>query len=129
MVVRRVGGEPLEYVLGWVEFAGLQIIVEPGVFVPRRRTEVLVNEADDSRGRERSWSICAAVSGQLVLRCSRPARASSFTQRTSTCRVACARLDLEPEGHVHEGDLFAALPTDAEGPRRHRRGQRAVRTH
>ena len=45
MVARRVGGEPLEYVLGWVEFSGLRIIVEPGVFVPRRRTKVLVNEA------------------------------------------------------------------------------------
>ncbi|GAA2724204.1 methyltransferase [Cellulomonas aerilata] len=45
LVGRRVAGEPLEHVLGWVEFCGLRIAVEPGVFVPRRRTEVLVREA------------------------------------------------------------------------------------
>jgi release factor glutamine methyltransferase len=45
MVGRRVAGHPLEQVLGWAEFAGLRIVVEPGVFVPRRRTELLVREA------------------------------------------------------------------------------------
>jgi release factor glutamine methyltransferase len=45
MVARRVGGEPLEYVLGWAAFAGLRISVEPGVFVPRHRTEFLVDQA------------------------------------------------------------------------------------
>src|SRR5919109_1426055 len=44
-VQRRVDGTPLEYVLGWAEFCGLRIAVEPGVFVPRRRTELLVREA------------------------------------------------------------------------------------
>src|SRR6185312_3693461 len=45
MVGRRVAGEPLELVLGWAEFAGLRIGVAPGVFVPRRRTEHLVEVA------------------------------------------------------------------------------------
>ncbi|WP_459171118.1 class I SAM-dependent methyltransferase, partial [Streptomyces scabiei] len=45
MVDRRVAGLPLELVLGWAEFAGLRITVEPGVFVPRRRTEFLVERA------------------------------------------------------------------------------------
>lgn len=43
MVNRRAAGEPLEHILGWAEFCGLQIAVEPGVFVPRRRTEFLVH--------------------------------------------------------------------------------------
>src|SRR4030081_61333 len=38
-------GLPLEQVLGWAEFCGLRIAVEPGVFVPRRRTEFLVRQA------------------------------------------------------------------------------------
>ena len=42
---RRVAGEPLEYILGWAEFCGLRIAVDPGVFVPRRRTGLLVSEA------------------------------------------------------------------------------------
>jgi release factor glutamine methyltransferase len=45
MVGRRVSGEPLEYVLGWAEFAGLRIEVDPGVFRPRPRTEFLVEHA------------------------------------------------------------------------------------
>src|SRR3954467_12713330 len=42
---RRVAGEPLEQVLGWAEFCGLRVAVAPGVFVPRRRTELLVERA------------------------------------------------------------------------------------
>ncbi len=45
MVDRRAAGEPLEHVLGWAEFCGLRIAVDPGVFVPRRRTEFLVGQA------------------------------------------------------------------------------------
>ena len=45
LVDRRVAGEPLEHVLGRVDFCGLRLAVEPGVFVPRRRTELLVRMA------------------------------------------------------------------------------------
>ncbi|HEX5997418.1 MAG TPA: hypothetical protein VFY84_19935 [Jiangellales bacterium] len=35
---------PLEHVLRWADFCGgLQTAVDPGVFVPRRRTEFLVH--------------------------------------------------------------------------------------
>ena len=45
LVERRAAGEPLEQVVGWAEFAGLRIGVDPGVFVPRRRSEFLVSVA------------------------------------------------------------------------------------
>ncbi|AXK37416.1 putative protein N(5)-glutamine methyltransferase [Streptomyces armeniacus] len=45
LIGRRAAGEPLEHVLGWAEFRGLRITLEPGVFVPRRRTEFLVRQA------------------------------------------------------------------------------------
>src|SRR4051812_22496016 len=45
MVGRRAAGLPLEHVLGWAEFGGLRIAVEAGVFVPRRRTEFLLEQA------------------------------------------------------------------------------------
>src|SRR5262249_55611392 len=45
MVDRRAAGQPLEHVLGWAEFCGLRIAVDPGVFIPRRRTEFLVRKA------------------------------------------------------------------------------------
>ena len=57
LVARRVAGEPLEQVVGWAEFSGLRIGVDPGVFVPRRRSEFLVSVAVGSvataRARER----------------------------------------------------------------------------
>jgi release factor glutamine methyltransferase len=45
LVDRRVSGLPLEQVLGWAEVCGLKIFVDPGVFVPRKRSEFLVSEA------------------------------------------------------------------------------------
>jgi release factor glutamine methyltransferase len=45
LVQRRAAGEPLEQVVGWAEFAGQRILVDPGVFVPRRRSEFLVSVA------------------------------------------------------------------------------------
>jgi release factor glutamine methyltransferase len=45
MVERRAAGEPLEQVVGWAEFCGLRIFLDPGVFVPRRRSEFLVSVA------------------------------------------------------------------------------------
>ena len=35
MVERRVAGLPLEQIVGWAGFCGLEIIIEPGVFVPQ----------------------------------------------------------------------------------------------
>ena len=48
LVLRRVAGEPLEHVLGWVSFAGSRYVVTPGVFVPRRRSELLVSAVVDA---------------------------------------------------------------------------------
>ncbi len=42
---RRLAGEPLEVVLGWAQFAGLRIPAAAGVFVPRRRTELVARLA------------------------------------------------------------------------------------
>ena len=48
LVARRVAGEPLETVLGWVAFAGLRLEVLPGVFVPRVRTELVARLAAEA---------------------------------------------------------------------------------
>lgn len=45
MARRREDGEPLEVVVGWAELAGARVALEPGVFVPRERSELLVAEA------------------------------------------------------------------------------------
>jgi release factor glutamine methyltransferase len=45
LVAARVGGLPLEHLVGWAELDGRRWLVAPGVFVPRQRSELLVREA------------------------------------------------------------------------------------
>jgi release factor glutamine methyltransferase len=42
LVARRAGREPLQHLIGTVWFAGVELAVGPGVFVPRPETELLV---------------------------------------------------------------------------------------
>jgi release factor glutamine methyltransferase len=187
-VERRVGGFPLEYILGWAEFCGLRIAVGPGVFVPRRRTEFLVSEAaallealtsspyradpqsaapqpaatQSSRAHAKVWADLSSqsagfqprpsVSAGAVSRVDAAGMAAPASTGASSApfparperivvdlccgsgavatalaaavtgielhaadvdpsAVRCARGNVVPAGgHVHEGDLYAALP-------------------
>jgi release factor glutamine methyltransferase len=44
-IQRRISGEPLQYILGTVDFCNLSIQVGPGILIPRPETEFLVHEA------------------------------------------------------------------------------------
>ncbi|MFE9169621.1 putative protein N(5)-glutamine methyltransferase [Streptomyces kebangsaanensis] len=117
LVGRRVAGLPLEQVLGWAEFHGLRIAVEPGVFVPRRRTEFLVDRAvaqapdasvvvDLCCGSGAVGAALAVVLGPLEL----------HAADIDPAAVRCARRNLTPvNGTVHTGDLFTALPGELRG--------------
>src|SRR5439155_26598610 len=41
LVARRLGGEPLAWITGFVRFCGLRVRVDPGVYVPRPHTQAL----------------------------------------------------------------------------------------
>lgn len=43
MVSRRIAREPLQYITGKANFYGNEFIIEPGVFIPRPETEILVD--------------------------------------------------------------------------------------
>ena len=45
LMTRRAFGEPLQYIIGVVDFLGLHIRVGKGVLIPRPETEMLVQEA------------------------------------------------------------------------------------
>ena len=44
LTVRIEGGEPLQYVMGYVDFFGLKIKCDPRALIPRPETELLVEE-------------------------------------------------------------------------------------
>ncbi|MBU1098973.1 MAG: peptide chain release factor N(5)-glutamine methyltransferase [Bacteroidetes bacterium] len=43
-IARRGKLEPLQYILGYVEFYGLKFFVDPSVLIPRQETEILVEK-------------------------------------------------------------------------------------
>ncbi|HKE67609.1 MAG TPA: putative protein N(5)-glutamine methyltransferase [Nocardioidaceae bacterium] len=116
LVARRVDGEPIEQVLGWAEFCGLRIALEPGVFVPRRRTELLAREA-----------IALAHDGAVVvdLCCGSGAVGAAMTAALDRLElhatdldpaaVRCARRNLPDDAAVYAGDLDQPLPMRLRG--------------
>ncbi|WP_182558072.1 putative protein N(5)-glutamine methyltransferase [Microlunatus kandeliicorticis] len=120
LVVRRMAGEPLEQVLGWVEFCGLRLAVAPGVFVPRQRTAALVDRAT---GLVRDAGHDALL---LDLCCGVGAIAAAVAARVPGLRVLAADVDPAATGcaarnlagadaRVLTGDLFAPLPVADRG--------------
>jgi release factor glutamine methyltransferase len=115
LVSRRVAGEPLEQILGWAEFCGLRIALEPGVFVPRRRTEFLAGVA-----------IALALPGAVVVDmcCGSGAIGAVLTESVDRVEVhavdiepaavRCARRNL-PNAQVYQGNLYAPLPDRLRG--------------
>jgi release factor glutamine methyltransferase len=116
MVDRRAAGLPLEQVLGWAEFCGLRMAVEPGVFVPRRRTEFLVRQAAALA------SSATAVRPRVVvdLCCGSGALGAALVAALGggelhavdidPAAVRCARRNVGAGGRVYRGDLYRPLP-------------------
>jgi release factor glutamine methyltransferase len=131
MVTRRAGGEPLEQVVGWAEFAGRRVLVDPGVFVPRKRSEFLVSVAvrlarqqGDHVPRVVADLCCGTGALGLAVAAGLGgadplggagglggAAVGLHAADLDPAAVACARRNVEPAGgQVYQGDLFAALP-------------------
>jgi release factor glutamine methyltransferase len=131
LVARRAAGEPLEHLLGWAGFAGLRIAVGPGVFVPRRRSELLVRLAAAHLAAAHDAGHAPAV--VLDLCCGSGALGAGIAHalaprgwRADDLRVVacdldpaaadCARRNLAPwHGEVAVGDLFDAVPGTLRG--------------
>ncbi|UUZ86258.1 putative protein N(5)-glutamine methyltransferase [Paenibacillus sp. P26] len=117
MADRRAAGSPLEHVIGWTEFCGLRIAVEPDVFVPRQRTEFLARHA-----------VSLAQPGAVVLDlcCGSGALGAVLAAALEGIELHAADLDpvavkcarrntAEAGGRVYEGDLYEPPPPALRG--------------
>jgi len=115
LVKRRVAGEPLEALLGWAEFDGLRVAVAPGVFVPRVRTELLVDlSVDGLRTGAVVVELCCGVAAIAAAVRTRRPETEVWASDIDPDAVAAARQNL-PADRVTEGDLYGALPRELRG--------------
>ncbi len=126
MLVRRIAGLPLEHVVGWAEFCGRRISVDPGVFVPRRRTEFLAREAvallrlaarkrQEVGGPESRPAVvvdlCCGSGALGTVIAAAQENVELHAADVESVAVRCARRNVLPAGgSVYQGDLFAPLP-------------------
>ncbi len=126
MLVRRIAGLPLEHVVGWAEFCGRRISVDPGVFVPRRRTEFLAREAvallrPAARKRQEVGGpesrpavvvdLCCGSGALGTVIAAAQENVELHAADVESVAVRCARRNVLPAGgSVYQGDLFAPLP-------------------
>jgi release factor glutamine methyltransferase len=116
MVGRRVAGDPLEIILGWAAFCGLRVVVEPGVFVPRRRTEFLVRQAVPlTRPGAVVVDLCCGSGALGAALLGSTTGIELHAADLATAAVRCARVNLAKRGQVHQGDLYDALPASLRG--------------
>ena len=113
LVERREAGEPLEVILGWVEFAGIRVLIDPGVFVPRQRTAYLVTRALKlAHDNDVVLDLCCGAGAIGAALLARMPGLELHAADIDPAAVANARRNLP---RVYEGDLFEALPSDLKG--------------
>jgi release factor glutamine methyltransferase len=113
-VTDRSSGRPLEQVVGWAQFGPVRVALAPGVFVPRRRAEALLEPA-----------VALKPDARVVvdLGCGAGALAASLASLLPSAEVhgvdvdeaalQCAR---RTGGfHVHHGSWWSGLPTSLHG--------------
>jgi release factor glutamine methyltransferase len=120
-IERRYTGEPVAHITGTTDFKGLDLIVEPGVFVPRDSSEWLAEQAI-RRLRKRKKPVhvdLASGMGTIALAVSSEVpKAEVFGAELSMEGVKLARKNarkLDLKAKFGAGDLFAPVPKRLRG--------------
>jgi len=116
LIARRATGEPIPYIKGFTEFRGLELISEPGVFVPRDSSEFLAEQAIRRlRKRKRPVHVDLATgAGTIALSVANEVpRADVYGTDLSVDAVKLARKNARKLGlnvRFAAGDVFGGLP-------------------
>jgi release factor glutamine methyltransferase len=113
MVARRLTGEPLAWITGTTRFCGLDVRVDPGVYVPRWQTEQLALRAVERLPPDGiAVDVCTGAGAiACVLAARRPGArviGSDVDERAVECAAANGV-------EVHLGDLLDPLPLALRG--------------
>jgi release factor glutamine methyltransferase len=117
---------PLQYILGWSQFIDLKLKVTPAVLIPRPETETLavwaVTKLKDAAGESlRVLDLCTGSGCLALYIASKEPRATVVATDISPDALAIAAENakaLLPNAErveFKQGDLFAAVPTEARG--------------
>lgn len=115
LIARRIAGERIEHLLGWVEFCGLRLEVDPGVFIPRPQTEALAEQAAALRPRVALdlFAGCGAIA--CVVKQRNPG-ARVVAAELDPAALACATRNGERYGvEVVASDVDATVPAELAG--------------
>jgi release factor glutamine methyltransferase len=118
LIKRRLNSEPTAYIIGHREFYGLDFYVEPGVFIPRPESELLVEQALELAQNRPVSSIaeigtgCGAIAISLAL--SLP-QARIYATDISASALKVALVNCQKHGVVdrvclRQGDMIDPLP-------------------
>ena len=118
LIERRLSGEPIAYIMGHREFYGLDFSVEPGVFIPRPESELLVEQAIRLAQSHTVSSIaeigtgCGAIAVTMALNLPR-AKVYATDVSASALKVAqsnCRRHGVADRVCLLRGDMLGPLP-------------------
>jgi release factor glutamine methyltransferase len=121
MIERRATGEPVQFIKGYAEFRGLELIAKPGVFVPRDSTEFLAEQAIRRlHRRKRAVAVDLATGGGTVALAvaneTRGVRVYGTDLSKDAVRVARKNAErLRLRATFVAGDLFGGLPAELTG--------------
>lgn len=101
--------------LGWAEVCGVRVRVDPGVFVPRPRTERLIVLAIDvTPPGSLVVDLCCGSGAVAAVLAARVPHLRIHAADIDPAAVDCARANL-PGHHVHQGDLLGPIPDGLRG--------------
>ena len=118
LIARRAAGEPFPFLLGKIEFYGLELKVWPGAFVPRPSSELTVSEAVGKIRRRRDpvvVDVCAGAAPIALAIADEVPKAEVWAldiqeEGLSQGRKNAKRLGID-NVKIRQGDLYEPLPT------------------
>ena len=116
-IQRRINGEPLQYIMGDVDFHCVNLLVGPGVLIPRPETEQLVDIALDHLAIDGPVLDLCTGSGAIALAiaASRPSRTIYATDLSPQALEWAEKNRRKLKANnltLFEGNLFQPLPPD-----------------